>query len=86
MIADPRHFLYRTLDPDGAKRLAAKHLSAHDGGELYLQYSAREAFLTSASQVVLPVVRIDGRSIGNGVPGSIATALRAKFHDHAAWS
>jgi D-alanine transaminase len=46
-------------------------------------YSAREAFLTSASQVVLPVVRIDDRPIGNGVPGSVATALRATFHDHA---
>ena len=43
-------------------------------------YGAREAFLTSASQVVVPVVRIDDRPIGNGVPGSIATALRAKFH------
>jgi D-alanine transaminase len=49
-------------------------------------YAAREAFLTSASQIVLPVVRIDGRPIGNGVPGSVATALRAKFHDHANWS
>ena len=30
---------------------------------------AREAFITSASQIVLPVVRIDGRPIGNGAPG-----------------
>jgi len=45
-------------------------------------YRAREAFVTSASQVVLPVVRIDDRPIGNGVPGSIATALRAKFHGY----
>jgi len=45
-------------------------------------YEAREAFLTSASQVVLPVVRIDDRPIGNGVPGSIATTLRARFHDY----
>src|SRR4051812_13073824 len=42
--ADPRHFLYRSLDPDATRRLAAKHLSAHDDGELYLQYSASEAF------------------------------------------
>jgi TldD protein len=42
--ADPRHFLYRSLDPDGAKRLAQKHLGTHDDGELYLQYSASEAF------------------------------------------
>ena len=41
---DPRRFLYRTLDPDGARALAAKHLSAHDDGELYLQYAASEAF------------------------------------------
>src|SRR5881392_4480511 len=41
---DPRHFLYRGLDPDGAKRLAHEHLSNHDDGELYLQYSASEAF------------------------------------------
>ncbi|MEO6225578.1 MAG: metalloprotease TldD [Sphingomicrobium sp.] len=44
MTADPRRFLYRSLDPAGAKRLAVKHLGAHDDGELYLQYSAREAF------------------------------------------
>ena len=41
---DPRHFLYRSLDPDAAGRLAAKHLSGHDDGELYLEYSASEAF------------------------------------------
>ncbi|MFL6829382.1 MAG: metalloprotease TldD [Sphingomicrobium sp.] len=41
---DPRRFLYRSLDPDGARRLAAKHLSACDDGELYLQYSVSEAF------------------------------------------
>jgi D-alanine transaminase len=43
---------------------------------------AREAFITSASQTVMPVVRIDGRPVGNGAPGLIATALRADFHRH----
>jgi D-alanine transaminase len=43
-------------------------------------YGAREAFLTSASQTVLPVVRIDDHPIGNGAPGSVARALRAEFH------
>jgi D-alanine transaminase len=47
---------------------------------------AREAFLTSASQIVLPVVTIDGRPIGNGAPGLIASALRRDFHDHAEMS
>lgn len=44
---------------------------------------AREAFLTSASQIVIPVVQIDGKPIGNGAPGLIATALRRDFHRHA---
>ena len=43
-LADPRHFLYRNLDPDAARRLAHKHLSRHEDGELYLQYAASEAF------------------------------------------
>jgi len=46
-------------------------------------YAAREAFITSASQIVLPVVRIDGRPVGNGAPGLIATALRRNYHCHA---
>jgi D-alanine transaminase len=46
-------------------------------------YAAREAFVTAASQIVMPVVRIDGRSVGGGVPGPIARALRGGFHGHA---
>jgi len=46
-------------------------------------YTAREAFITSASQIVLPVVSIDGRPVGNGAPGLIATGLRRDFHRHA---
>src|SRR5688500_2050706 len=46
LLTDPRRFLYRegALDPDEAKRLAARHLAHCDVGELYLQYSASEAF------------------------------------------
>ena len=46
-------------------------------------YSAREAFITSATQIVLPVVRVDGRTIGNGKPGPVATALRRAYHLYA---
>ena len=46
-------------------------------------YAAREAFVTSASQIVMPVVRIAGRPVGNGAPGLIATALRREFHRHS---
>jgi D-alanine transaminase len=47
---------------------------------------AQEAFVTSASQVVLPVVRIDGQPIGSGKPGPIVAALRREFHRHAEFS
>ncbi len=46
-------------------------------------YAAREAFVTSASQIVLPVTSIDGRPVGNGAPGLVATGLRRDYHRHA---
>lgn len=46
-------------------------------------YVAREAFITAATTIVMPVVRIDGRPIGNGHPGSVAQGLRAAFHEVA---
>jgi D-alanine transaminase len=45
--------------------------------------AAREAFLTSATQVVMPIVQIDGSRIGDGRPGAVARALRARFHETA---
>ena len=45
--------------------------------------AAREAFLTSASQIVMPVVKIDGKPVGDGKPGPVARALRQAFHRHA---
>ncbi len=44
---------------------------------------AREAFMTAASTVVMPIVAIDGEPVANGHPGSVATQLRAAFHDVA---
>jgi D-alanine transaminase len=44
---------------------------------------AREAFITSASNLVMPVVSIDGQPIGNGHPGTTSISLRAGFHSVA---
>lgn len=38
--------------------------------------AADEAFITSASAFVMPVVEIDGTALGNGAPGRVATRLR----------
>jgi D-alanine transaminase len=40
---------------------------------------AREAFITAATMVVMPVVAIDGQPVANGHPGSTALALREAF-------
>jgi D-alanine transaminase len=42
---------------------------------------AREAFITSATSFVTPVTSIDLAIIGNGAPGSVATALRQAYLD-----
>jgi len=41
-----------------------------------------EAFLTSTSRHVLPLVRLDGHVIGSGWPGPITISLRAAFEAH----
>lgn len=43
--------------------------------------SANEAFVTSASATVMPVIRIDGSVVSSGRPGKMTTQLREKFHD-----
>lgn len=45
--------------------------------------SAKEAFNTSATGLVMPVVAIDGVKIGGGKPGPIAQKIRRLFHDFA---
>ncbi len=44
---------------------------------------AKEAFITAATVLVMPVIAIDGRQIGDGVPGPIAIRLREAYKDRA---
>ena len=44
---------------------------------------ADEAFITSASAFVMPVVEIDGTAIGDGTPGPVATRLRDIYLDES---
>jgi len=41
--------------------------------------AAAEAFLTSATQIVMPVTRIDGHAVGDGLPGTVTRRLREEF-------
>lgn len=48
--------------------------------------AAREAFITSASGTVMPVVSINGAAIGSGRPGELTRRLRSNFHHVAVLS
>jgi D-alanine transaminase len=45
--------------------------------------AADEAFVTSASAFVMPVVSIDGVALGDGVPGPVATRLREIYPEES---
>ena len=46
--------------------------------------SAREAFLTGAGALVIPIVSIDGQAVATGHPGEVARTLRAAYIRRAA--
>ena len=46
-------------------------------------YKADEAFITSASTFVMPVIEIDGNKIGQGVSGSNSSRLREIYLDES---
>jgi branched-chain amino acid aminotransferase len=44
--------------------------------------TADEAFLTSTTREIVPVVAIDDRVVGSGQPGAVTRALSSAFHRH----
>lgn len=49
-------------------------------------HEAAEAFVTASTQIVMPVVKIDGKPVGTGAPGPIALKLRDHFHGFSTFS
>ena len=66
-------------------RLAAEHAVTIEERPFTVEeaYGADEAFLTSSSNFVLPIVEIDGKRIGGGQPGPVARKLRELFLEMA---
>jgi branched-chain amino acid aminotransferase len=46
----------------------------------YDLFSADECFITGTAAEIVPVVKIDGRTIGNGQPGAITRRLEEDYH------
>lgn len=70
----------------GITRRAVLRLAAEDGigfeeraFSVLEAIGADEAFITSASTFVMPVVRIDAQPVGNGKPGAVTTRLRELY-------
>jgi D-alanine transaminase len=45
--------------------------------------NASEAFMSSATSLVMPIVQIDGKKIGDGEPGPVAMRLREAYKQRA---
>jgi D-alanine transaminase len=45
--------------------------------------AAKEAFVTGAGALVLPVVAVDGKPVGGGIPGPVALRLRRLYIERA---
>jgi branched-chain amino acid aminotransferase len=68
------------LELCGALGLPAEEAVLHDADLT----GAEEAFLTSTTREVVPIVRVDGRPIGSGRPGPITSQLLAAFRSRVA--
>jgi D-alanine transaminase len=73
---------------NGVTRLTIKQLAASRDLEILERpfdlaeaLTAREAFLTSTTSLVLPVVRINGQDVADGRPGPISRQLRRLCED-----
>jgi len=66
------------LAQEAQLRVEERAFSVEEAGQ------AREAFLTSATSLVLPVVSIDGKPVGDGKVGPLVTRLRELYLDMAA--
>jgi branched-chain amino acid aminotransferase len=79
--------------PEGITRAAVLELAAGagigcDAGDLSLTrfYTADEVFVTGTMGGLVPVARIDGRTIGTGAPGPVTGRLAALYADLTARS
>ena len=77
---------------NGVTRLALLKIANRAGVDLVERpfsvdeaISADEAFLTSTSSFLIPVVRIDDKQIGDGRPGPVSAGLLARYSAHL-WS
>jgi branched-subunit amino acid aminotransferase/4-amino-4-deoxychorismate lyase len=72
----------------GVTRASVIEISKHDGRPVREEaiapqalFEAAEVFLSGTTGNVIPVVSVDGRPVGEGRPGPVTQALRARFEE-----
>jgi len=72
----------------GITRLMTLRLAREENMEVYGQdvskeelFSADEVFLTASNKGIVPVVAVDGKTIGGGTPGPLTQKLLGKYQD-----
>jgi branched-chain amino acid aminotransferase len=71
-----REFLFEIGEADG---IPVREQVLHDDD----LFDADEAFLTSTTREIVPIVRVDDRTVGSGTPGPITRALLESFRRKA---
>jgi branched-chain amino acid aminotransferase len=75
-VVTPRDNVLHGITRKNVLRIAAKHYRTEEG-EVHLSdvFDAKEAFLTSTTKRIVPIVEVDGRRIGTGRPGEVSMSL-----------
>lgn len=81
VVKTPRHDVLLGITRETAMELAAElgFPVRETELELYDAHTADEVFLTSTAGGLIPVVEVDGRTIGDGRPGPVLSALQDAY-------
>ncbi len=79
-VVTPRHNVLHGITRKNVLRLAAEHYRVEEGDvSLSDVFDAKEAFLTSTTKRIVPIVEVDDRIIGTGKPGEVSLTLLDKL-------
>lgn len=75
-VVTPRHHVLQGITRKNVLRLAAEHYRAEEADiRLTDVMEAKEAFLTSTTKRIIPIVGIDDFIVGTGKPGEVSLTL-----------
>ncbi len=82
VLATPHLGRLKGITADAILGLAAKLKIKIFEGDItrHELYNAQECFLTGTAAELIPIVKVDGRVIGEGKPGAVTTKLLKAFH------